>query len=166
MSDSARTSASSKQTSRLQHFAMGPRGACGRSPRPMRFLRVPPGPWSISGWQPPQGTARRVGSYVALNAENYRASPPTGTFWDPVIKSILSPDKRPKGRAGSRFAKVFRTDWEDGKAFYHPYDGHAARTHPNWVTKLPHLLWTEEHTIVDYLVEFQSLLISSDYVGL
>ena len=103
--------------------------------------------------------------YVALNAEGYRGSPPTGTLWDPLNKCTLAVDKRPKGRGGSRFAKVFRTDWEGAKAFYHPYDRHAASSHPNWVNELPHLVWTENHTIVDYLVEFQALLTSPDYVG-
>jgi hypothetical protein len=104
--------------------------------------------------------------YVALNAESYRASPPTGTFWDTANKTILAFAKRPKGRADSRVARVFRTDWEGGKAFYHPYDGHAARTHPDWKTNLPQLRWTEDHTIVDWIVEFQTLLMSPDYVGL
>lgn len=104
--------------------------------------------------------------YVALNAENYRSQPPTGTFWDPIGKLTLANELRPKGRAGSRFAKVFRTDWEDGRAFYHPYDRVAAQSHPNWPAEQPHLVWTADHTIVHYLEEFQSLLMSSDYVGL
>ena len=104
--------------------------------------------------------------HVALNAENYRAWPPTGTFWDPTKKETLAFDMRPKGKPGSRVEKVFRTDWEGGIAFYHPYDGRAARTHQNWETELPRLRWTEDLTIVDWLVEFQTLLMSSDYVGL
>ncbi len=103
--------------------------------------------------------------YVSLNAENYRTSPPTGTFWDPVKKTTLAFAERPKGKASSRFAKVFRTDWEGGRAFYHPYDRHGLPGHPMWASEQPHLVWSSTHTIVDYLEEFQSLLMSPDYVG-
>jgi hypothetical protein len=103
--------------------------------------------------------------YVCLDAAGYRSVPPTGTFWDPTTKSILDLAKRPKGRPGSRFAKVFRTDWNNGLAFYHPYDRVAAKDHGDWPKDQPHLVWTSNHTIVDYLEEFQSLLNSGDYLG-
>jgi hypothetical protein len=103
--------------------------------------------------------------YVCIDAEGYRSVPPTGTFWDPATKTALDFGKRPKGEANSRFAKVFRTDWENGVAFYHPYDRKAAQSHPQWLSEQPHLIWTSNHTIVDYLEEFHSLLNSGDYVG-
>ena len=104
--------------------------------------------------------------YVALDLAGYRTAAPTGTFWDPATKSMLDSAKRPKGRPGSRFAKVFRTDWEGGRAFYHPYDRVAAQGHPKWPMTQPHLIWTANHTIVDYLVEFHTLLNSGDYLGI
>jgi hypothetical protein len=73
--------------------------------------------------------------------------------------------KRPKGRPDSRCAKVFRTDWDGAVAFYHPYDRHAAKSHAEWITAQPHLVWTNKHTIVDFLEEFRSLLHSGDYIG-
>jgi hypothetical protein len=104
--------------------------------------------------------------YVALDASGYRSVPPTGTFWDPERKARLELARRPKGRTGSRFAMVFRTDWgESHRAFYHPYDRVAAQSHPQWPNEQPHLVWTSSHTIVDYLEEFQSLLIAGDYLG-
>ena len=66
---------------------------------------------------------------VSLDLSGYRAAPPTGTFWDPTTKSLLEFAKRPQGREGSRFAKIFRTDWEKGRAFYHPYDRVATAGH-------------------------------------
>ena len=45
--------------------------------------------------------------YVALNVDGYRAAAPTGTFWDSETKTILDTARRPKGKANSRFAKVF-----------------------------------------------------------
>jgi hypothetical protein len=103
--------------------------------------------------------------YVELDFAGYRSVPPTGTFWDDDKKVILDLVKRPKGKADSRFAKVFRTDWESGNAFYHPYDGLAAKGHPEWIAAQPHLVWTSDHTIVDWLEEFQSLLNCGDYIG-
>ena len=103
--------------------------------------------------------------YVHLDLSSYRSVPPTGTFWDPATKSTLEFSRRPKGKPGSRFAKIFRTDWENGSAFYHPYDRVAAKSHPNWATEQPHLVWTSGHTVVDYLEEFYSLLNGGDYLG-
>lgn len=104
--------------------------------------------------------------HVLLDLAGYRSVPPTGTFWDPTTKSTLEFSKRPKGKTDSRFAKVFRTDWESGLAFYHPYDRVAANGHTEWPKEQPHLVWTSEHTIVDYLEEFHSLLQCGDYIGL
>lgn len=115
------------------------------------------------------GAAPRSGApdrfYVALDCEGYRAAPPTGTFWDPAERVTLAFAKRPRGKANSRFSKVFRTDWEKGRAFYHPYDRLAAQSHPEWPRAQPHLLWSSNRTIVDYLEEFHALLRSEDYLG-
>jgi hypothetical protein len=103
--------------------------------------------------------------YIIIDAEGYRSAPPTGTFWDTATKTPLDHAKRPKGKPDSRFAKVFRTDWNNGTAFYHPYDRVAANGHPDWARERPHLAWTSDHTIVDYLEEFHALLNSGDYSG-
>ena len=103
--------------------------------------------------------------HVALDLDGYRTAAPTGTFWDLKTEATIDTARRPKGKVNSRFAKVFRTDWEGGKAFYHPYDRVAANGHSNWKTQQPHLVWTPDHTIVDYLEEIRSLLNSDDYVG-
>lgn len=103
--------------------------------------------------------------YVLLDLAGYRSVPPTGAFWDVTTKAALEPPKRPKGSLDSRFAKVFRTDWNNGTAFYHPYDRVAAQGHPEWLKTQPHLIWTDGHTIVDYLQEVHSLLNCGDYLG-
>jgi hypothetical protein len=95
----------------------------------------------------------------------YRSVPPTGTFWDVTTKGMLALNRRPKGSPESRFAKVFRTDWNGGTAFYHPYDRVAAQGHPDWAKTQPHLIWTDRHMIVDYLQEIHSLLTWGDYSG-
>ena len=104
--------------------------------------------------------------HILLDLTGYRTVPPTGAFWDPGTKTMLELPNRPKGKDGSRFAKVFRTDWEGGRAFYHPYDRLAANSHPEWSKDQPHLVWTTNHTIVDYLHEFHTLLNHGDYHGI
>ena len=105
------------------------------------------------------------GYHIALDLEGYRAAAPTGTFWDSTTETMLDAASRPKGKENSRFAKVFRTDWKKGRAFYHPYDRVAAGSHADWRTQQPHLVWTSDHTIVNYLEEIRALLNSDDYVG-
>jgi hypothetical protein len=106
--------------------------------------------------------------YVALNMSGYRNVPPTGPFWDPSRKQTLELGKWPKGKPNSRFAQVFKTAGFTfaGRAFYHPYDRSPLSDQPGWPTEQPHLVWTSSHTIVSYLEEFQSLLMSEDYVGI
>jgi hypothetical protein len=102
--------------------------------------------------------------HVSLDLAGYRSVPPTGTFWDVETKAALEVVRRPKGSPDSRFAKVFRTDWNNN-AFYHPYDRVAAQGHPEWLKTQPHLIWDDDHTIVDYLQEIHSLLTCGDYLG-
>ena len=115
------------------------------------------------------GAAARLGAperyYVLLDLTGYRNIQPTGTFWDPETKSTSVVARRPKGAPNSRFAKVFRTDWENGRAFYHPYDRLAAISHPDWPAAQPHLVWDSDHTIVHWLEEFSSLLLCGEYLG-
>lgn len=116
--------------------------------------------------------AKRLGApdryHVALDVKGYRAASPTGCFWDPLTKSTLDLSKWPKGKPNSRFSVVFRTTGFSfqGRAFYHPYDRAPMSDHPQWKAELPHLMWTSSHTIIDYLEEFQSLLMSEDYIGI
>jgi hypothetical protein len=117
---------------------------------------------------PRPGAAGRF--YIAMDAAGYRAVPPTGSFWDPATRSLLDLKNWPKGKPGSRFAKVFRTDWNNRTAFYHPYDRVAAEGHKEqWkqgAKEDTRRRWTSEHTIVDYLEEFHGLLNCGDYVGI
>jgi hypothetical protein len=102
--------------------------------------------------------------YLCLDLAGYRSVPPTGTFWDPATKASLEVAKRPKGKANTRCAKVFRTDWNNA-ALYHPYDRVAAQGHNKWPEEQPHLVWTSSRTIVDYLEEIHALLNGGDYSG-
>jgi hypothetical protein len=103
---------------------------------------------------------------VRLNLDKYPSVPPTGTFWDPSTKDFLGVAKRPKGTG--QVGVVFRTDWEGGRAFYHPFDRVAAQSHASeWPKKYPHLLWDPtRHTIVDFLSMLHGYLQSAEYTGI
>ncbi len=100
--------------------------------------------------------------YVRLDCTGYPTAAPTGTFWDPSSGETLSHEKRPKGR--DRVARVFRTDWNGGNAFYHPYD-RATADHAAWPRDYPALIWSRDHTIVDFLTVIHGLLNCSEYTG-
>jgi len=101
--------------------------------------------------------------FVRLDCRNYPTDPPTGTFWDPDTKGDLATEKRPTGTG--QVEKVFRIDWENGRAFYHPYDRVAAKGHPDWPRQYPYWVWDEKHTIVDLLSVLHGLLNSREYRG-
>jgi hypothetical protein len=100
--------------------------------------------------------------FVRLDCQNYPLDPPTGNFWDPSDNCPLPFASRPKG-GGKAFS--FRVDWEGGRAFYHPYDRVAAKSHPDWVQKHAHLVWDRNHTISDLLEQIYDILHCPDYTG-
>jgi hypothetical protein len=103
--------------------------------------------------------------FFRLDCLGYPTVPPTGTVWDLVANEQLSAAGRPKGTG--QVEMMFRTDWEGGRAFYHPYDRVAAQSHPDWPGKYPHLLWNPStHTIVLLLSELYALLHSPNYRGI
>jgi hypothetical protein len=101
--------------------------------------------------------------HVRALCAGYPNRGPTGTFWDPDKNSQLAHGLWPKGRA--RVAHVFRTNWEKGQAFYHPFDGLAFEKHPDWPEKYATKLWTRKDTIADWLAEFHELLNCDEYEG-
>ncbi len=103
--------------------------------------------------------------HARLDVTGYPGEAPTGNLVEPVSWEPLDPARRPKGSAESRFARVMRTDWEGGRAFYHPFDRVAAKSHPDWPTTMPRKQWTATHTITRWLEEFHALFQSEEYVG-
>jgi hypothetical protein len=102
--------------------------------------------------------------YIRSNFDKYPSVPPTGTFWDPSTKGILVVAKRPKGIG--QVGVVFRTDWEGGRAFYHPFDRVAAQSHADWPKNYPHLIWDpSRHTLIDFLAMIHEYLHAAEYTG-
>lgn len=100
---------------------------------------------------------------VRLDCTGYPHAAPTGTFWDVTSNQMLAPDKRPKGK--EQVGIVFRTDWEGGRAFYHPLDRHALTTHLDWPQKYASMCWRPDRTIVDFLQMLYLFLNCADYTG-
>lgn len=110
---------------------------------------------------------KRVGApdryWFRFDMNDYPTRAPTGVPWDPDQGQPLAHNRRPTG--GSVVGKVFRIDWEGGRALYHPYDRVAAEGHKDWAQKYPGLVWTVEHTIMDLLLVIHRLLHDDDYKG-
>ncbi len=111
--------------------------------------------------------AQRSGSpdrfHLLLDCQGYPTQGPTGSFWDSNTKGLLVASDWPKGQG--QVAAVFRSDWEGGRALYHPFDRYTAGKHADWPAKYPHLLWHSKRTIVDYLGMVHGLLNCNDYRG-
>ncbi len=101
--------------------------------------------------------------YFREDCTGYPSDAPTGSPWDVQKRAMLEHPKWPGGTG--QVAKVFRPDWENGRAIYHPYDRVAAAGHENWRTQHPHLIWDANHTIVDLLEQLHLLLNSEEYAG-
>jgi len=109
------------------------------------------------------GSAERF--FVRIDCGGYPSQSPTATFWDTVVGKQLAPAQWPKGK--DRVAAVFRTDWENGRAFYHPFDRVANGGHGDWAKKYPAHVWDGgKHTIVDFLSVFYVLLNCNEYSGI
>lgn len=128
-------------------------------------IEVPVPPWpTMIFWV---AAAERVNSprrfYLRLDCAGYRIESPTGTFWDPGTKEMLAHCLWPKGIG--RVKAVFRVDWEGGTRLYHPFDRISMQKHSNWSREYPHLVWTRDHSIADYLAVIHGLLNSKEYTG-
>ena len=100
---------------------------------------------------------------LRFNAANYPDSAPTATPWNPTTGAVLESALRPKGQ---RVGHVFRTDWEDGRALYAPFDRVALNGHPGWKTQHPRRVWNSSKDIVWLLQILHEMLNNDDYTGI
>lgn len=99
--------------------------------------------------------------FLRFQLEGYPAGA-TAAPWDLENDELLSPEKRPKGE---RVERAFRTDWEEGKSLYVPWDRVAFAGHGDWPNKYPGQLWKQEEGISCYLRHTHNLLNDEDYQG-
>ena len=93
--------------------------------------------------------------------EDYPTSPPTARVWDIDTDQPAPVENWPKG--GPRIQAVFRSDWESGKALYLPTDAVGIKSHPDWKTRYPSMIWRPDRGIVHYLEILHELLNSIGY---
>lgn len=101
--------------------------------------------------------------YLNFNLSDYPTKGPTATLWDPSENSILDHSRWPKGVNDT--AMVFRTDWENAKALYAPWDRIAMDSHGDWQTKHTSQKWKPSMTVVHYLRYTREALLTDDYHG-
>lgn len=99
---------------------------------------------------------------LKIECSGYPAHAPTGCPWDADTNGILAPGKRPKGE---RAARVFRDDWEDGRALYAPWDRVGLNGHGEWPMKYARSMWHSGRDISFYLQNVHDLLNDDDYLG-
>lgn len=100
---------------------------------------------------------------VRLNVAGYPQVGPTGGPWDMDRDQILAFDLWPRG-SGGRVSAVFRHDWQNGAALYHPFDRVSWDSHSNWRNEMPAKVWTPVRGISQYLEALHELLNSRDYM--
>lgn len=110
--------------------------------------------------------ARRTSSpdqfHLRLELTDYPQQAPIITPWDPANDTILSPGKRPRGEI---VGLVFRTNWENGRALYAPYDRVGLQTHAHWAAQHPGDAWNSSRDITFVLGHVHRLLNNDDYRG-
>lgn len=99
---------------------------------------------------------------VRLNCAGYPQVGPTGGPWDVERNQILAFDLWPRG-SGGRVSAVFRPDWQNGAALYHPFDRVSWDGHANWRNEMPAKVWKPARGISQYLEVLHELLNSRDY---
>jgi hypothetical protein len=99
-----------------------------------------------------------------FECSGYPALPPNAQPWDLEANQPLPAHRWPGGR--NVVADVFRPDWEQGRALYHPCDRVTISTHPDWKNQHPNRLWRPERGIAFFLEQLHDLLHSSHYSGL
>lgn len=102
--------------------------------------------------------------FLRFDLTGYPVSAPTATPWNLMAGAVLEEDQRPKGEL---VGQVFRSDWEEGKALYAPFDRVALdRYHPDWRQIYPRQAWNAKRDLVWVLQNLHKMLNDDDYTGI
>ncbi len=99
---------------------------------------------------------------LRIDLPGYPQQAPTATPWDLDLDVQLVPDDRPKG---DRVGHVFRTDWNDGRALYAPWDRGGLGAHAEWAREHPANAWRAGRDLAFFLSRVHELLNADDYLG-
>lgn len=86
----------------------------------------------------------------------------TAALWDESGNCLLDERRRPKGNRASR---VFRADWEGGRALYAPWDYVALGKHEQWPRQHQLQAWHVNRDLTFYLVNTWEVLNDDAYLG-
>ena len=100
---------------------------------------------------------------LRFNLAGYPETAPTATPWNPATEEVLKQEMRPRG---TRVGHVFRTDWENGRALYAPFDRVALDSHPDWRTEHPRRVWDSSKDLTWILQKLHEMLNNDDYTGI
>jgi hypothetical protein len=99
-----------------------------------------------------------------FDLSGYPELAPTARLWDTQKGAPLIREKWPGGKG--RVIVAFNPDWNAGTAVYLPCDRVALVGHDAWRQQHPHLLWSPNGDITQFLWILYDLLNSSEYEGL
>ena len=100
---------------------------------------------------------------LRFDLTGYPEMAPTATPWNQTTGDVLGQELRPKGES---VGHVFRTDWEDGKALYAPFDRVALNSHSNWKTQYRRRAWDSSKDLTWLLQILHEMLNNDDYTGI
>jgi hypothetical protein len=100
---------------------------------------------------------------LRFDLSGYPQPGPTAGLWDLSTNALLAPELRPKGDPAGH---VFRTNWENGRALYAPWDHVALDTHGDWPQKHPRQAWHARRDLTFYLVNTWDVLNNDGYLGI
>ena len=100
---------------------------------------------------------------LRFDLAGYPETAPTATPWNLTTGDMLEPALRPKGE---RVGHVFRTDWENGRALYAPFDRVAMNGHSSWKKQHPRRAWDSSKDLAWLLQILHGMLNNDDYTGI
>ena len=100
---------------------------------------------------------------LRFDLAGYPETAPTATPWNLTTGDMLEPALRPKG---GRVGHVFRTDWENGRALYAPFDRVAMNGHSSWKKQHPRRAWDSSKDLAWLLQILHGMLNNDDYTGI
>jgi hypothetical protein len=127
------------------------------------------GQWQIGEFEYPVLMVRIAASpmtyargWVDLRVDitSYPDQAPTICPWDVSVIAPLAADNRPNG---GRASMVFRSDWESGRALYHPCDRVAIAGHGDWPREHGDDMWDPDAGIAKVLRLLHTILNEADH---
>ena len=99
---------------------------------------------------------------LRINLSGYPQQAPTAEPWSIGRRERLAASERP---TGERAAHVFRSDWEQGRALYAPWDRVGLAAHSEWTSQYPNYAWHPGRDLAFFLRCVYDLLNDDDYLG-